>query len=127
MRNPGRNVMNAVKVNREQLLDIVRANKEKHIAEFIESVEDFKVAVVKIAKENVTLAKTGDLASIAKIKTNPTKPNSYEASYTRAIRMLELSVEDVIEVEEDVFNQLVLDEWQWKNSFTASATLYKTF
>ena len=40
--------------------------------------------------------------------------------------MLELSVEDIIEVEEDVFNQLVLDEWQWKRSFTASAMSYKT-
>jgi hypothetical protein len=40
--------------------------------------------------------------------------------------MLELSVEKEIEVEEDVFNQLVLDEWHWKNQFIASASLYKT-
>jgi hypothetical protein len=40
--------------------------------------------------------------------------------------MLELSVEDTIELEEDVFNQLVLDEWTWKNAFVASNSLYKT-
>jgi hypothetical protein len=39
---------------------------------------------------------------------------------------LELSVEDTIEVEEDVFNQLVLDEWAWKNAFVASGALYKS-
>ena len=30
------------------------------------------------------------------------------------------------ELEEDIFNQLVLDEWSWKNSFTATSALYKT-
>ena len=53
-------------------------------------------------------------------------PQSYEAEYTRAMRMLELSVDDTIEVEQDVFNQLVLDEWHWKMSFTASNTMYKS-
>ena len=47
-------------------------------------------------------------------------------NYTRAIRMLELSVEDVIEIEEHIFNQLVLDEWGWKQQFTAMSALYKS-
>lgn len=119
--------MDAVKVNRQELLKIVRENKEKHIKEFDESVEDYKKAVIKIAESNLKLAQTGDLDKIAKFQMQPGKPTSYESSYTRAIRMLELSVEDEIKVEEDVFNQLVLDEWNWKNNFTASASLYKTF
>jgi hypothetical protein len=118
--------MNAVKINRIELLGIVRENKEKHVKEYIESVEDYKKAALKIAEANLALVQTGDLDKIAKIHTQPQKPVSYETSYTRAIRMLELSVEDVIEVEEDVFNQLVLDEWAWKNMFTASASLYKS-
>ena len=40
--------------------------------------------------------------------------------------MLELSVEDTIELEDDIFNQLVLDEWTWKHQFVASASLYKS-
>lgn len=119
--------MNAVKINRLELLGIVRENKEKHAREFTESVEDYKKAALKIAEANLAVVQTGDLDKIAKIQMQPNKPVSYETSYTRAIRMLELSVEDVIEVEEDVFNQLVLDEWSWKNNFTASASLYKTF
>ncbi len=117
--------MNAVKINRLELLTIVRENKEKHIAQYIESVADYKLVVLKNAKENLRLAKTEDLKEFAKIKNNPSVPVSYETSYSRAIRMLELSVEDVIEVEEDVFNQLVLDEWQWKHAFMAASTAYK--
>lgn len=127
MQNPRRNVMKSVKVERAELLGIVRANKEKHITDFNEAVEDYKAAVLKLATANLKLAKTADLNNISQIKGLPTRPSSYADSYTRAIRMLELSVEDVIELGEDVFNQLVLDEWHWKNSFTASAALYKTF
>ena len=118
--------MHSVKVNRNELLDIVKRNKEKHVAEFNEAVEDYKKAAVKVMTENLSLATTGELESIAKIKPLASRPNSYETSYERAIRMLELSVEDVIEVEEDVFNQLVLDEWEWKASFTTTNTFYKT-
>ena len=118
--------MHSVKVNRLELLDIVRKNKEKHIAEYNESVDDYKTAALKIAQANLKLAKTASMADIAKIKSLPQKPTSYEDSYSRAIRMLELSVEEVIDVEEHVFNQLVLDEWTWKQQFVTSAALYKT-
>lgn len=64
---------------------------------------------------------------IDKLKDVPDQPQTYENSYVRAIRMLELSAEDIIEVDELTFNQLVLDEWQWKHSFSASNTAYKSY
>lgn len=126
MRNPLRNVMRSVKVEKLELLGIVRDNKKKHVKEFDEAVKDYKKAALKIAKEHVELAKTGDLDSIVKIKAMPQRPSSYEKDYDRAIRMLELSVESVIELEEDIFNQLVLDEWSWKQSFVTAGALYKS-
>lgn len=118
--------MNSVKVDRKKLLKIVTDNKEKHITDFKESVEDYKAAAIKLAEANLELAKSGNLEKIATMRAVPQKPVSYEQNYTRAIRMLELSVEKEIDVEEDVFNQLVLDEWAWKNAFVASASLYKS-
>lgn len=119
--------MHSVKVNRVELLDIVRKNKEKHITEFKEAVNDFKAAVIKVSEENLVLAKTGKLEEIGKIKRIPEKPTSYETSYTRSIRMLELSIEETIELDEHTFNQLVLDEWQWKQQFTTSNSSYKSY
>jgi hypothetical protein len=118
--------MNAVKINRLELLTIVRENKDTHIADFNESVEDYKKAAIKLAESNLEKANSGDLEKISLMKAIPSKPVSYEKEYSRAIRMLELSVEDVIEVEQDVFNQLVLDEWHWKHQFAASSALYKS-
>jgi len=126
MREQGRNAMRTVKINKAELLDIVVANKRKHVTEFAEAVKDYKKAAIKVAKEHVELAKSGDLEQIARIRAMPNKPASYEKEYDRAVRMLELSVEDVIELEADVFNQLVLDEWAWKNMFITSNSLYKT-
>lgn len=119
--------MHNVKVNRDELLGIVRQNKEKHINEFYDAVEDYKKAVVKIAEENLELARSNNLEDIAKIKGIPHKPISYELSYTRAIRMLELSVDNEIELDENTFNQLVLDEWQWKQSFSTMNSTYKSY
>lgn len=118
--------MNSIKMNRKELLDIVKENQKKHISEYEESVNDYKAGVIKLAKANLKLANSGNLEEIRRIKAVPSAPVSYENNYTRAIRMLELSVEDVIEVEEDVFNQLVLDEWVWKNSFSLAASTYKS-
>lgn len=117
--------MRSVKVNKAELMKILQDNKKKHVKEYEESVKDYKKAALKVAKEHVELAKSGDLDKIAKIKAMPSRPNSYEDSYNRAIRMMELSVDDVIELEEQIFNQLVLDEWSWKNAFVATSAMYK--
>lgn len=118
--------MRSVKVNRDELMKILHENKTKHVELYKEAVEDYKTASIKLANEHVELAKTGDLDKIALIRGMPSRPISYEDSYNRAIRMMELSVDTVIELEDDVFNQLVLDEWHWKNAFVASSVLYKS-
>lgn len=115
--------MRDVKLNKTELLGIVRANKEKHIKEYKEALQDFKLAVIKVCNENMELAEAGKV----ELKAMPPKPYSYEDSYTRAIRMLELSIDDVIEIDEHTFNQLVLDEWQWKQAFSTSNSTYKSY
>jgi len=127
MQDSRRNVMRSAKINRLELLKIVQANKQQHITDFNEAVEDYKKAAVKLAEANLALAHTGDVESIVKMRAAPSRPVSYEKEYSRGIRMLELSVEEVIDVTEDVFNQLVLDEWAWKNAFTTTSASYKSY
>jgi hypothetical protein len=56
-------------------------------------VINFTKGVLKIAQENLRLAQTGNVDEIAKIQTMPQVPISFADSYTRVIRMLELSVD----------------------------------
>lgn len=119
--------MKTVKMNKTKLLGIIFSNKEKHVKAYNEAVEDYKKLVVKISQENLKQAESGDLDNIAKIKSIPPRPVSYESSYNRALLMLELSVEDTIDLDVHDFDQLVQDEWQWKQSFIASTSTYKSF
>ena len=125
MRQQGRNVMRSVKLNKTELLGIVRENKSKHILAYKEAVDDYIKAARTIVNYNVDKINEGTVESISKCKSVPTAPVSYEDEYSRAIRMLELSVENEIDLDADVFNQLVLDEWHWKNSFAIMAQNYK--
>ena len=128
--------MRSVKMNTKELLEIVRANKTKHEADFKEAVTDYLTVVRKVTKENAKIARANagkaeaaaDLTSLVFVsaKSIPAAPRSYSDEYGRAIRMLELEVEPVVEIEDDTFNQLVLDEWNWKAQFVASASMYKT-
>ena len=118
--------MKTVKLDRFTLLGIVKHNMATHVSMYEESITDYIALVGKITAENAKLAKTGVLESIAKIKAVPNAPVSYKDSYVRAIRMLELSVDDTIELDESTFSQLVLDEWVWKNPFLTSVGMYKT-
>ena len=116
--------MKNVTINKLELLKIVNNNMVKHIAEYKEAVEDYLQAVFKICKENFDIADTFDITST--YKTIPGKPISYADSYNKAIRMLELSVDDVIILSETEFDQLVMDEWNWKQSFVATSSFYKS-
>ncbi len=118
--------MKTIKMGRLDLLAIVRQNMAKHVAEYDVAVVDYKDLVLKVATANLKAAKTADLDEFSKIKVLPPAPVSYEDSYKRAIRMLELSVDEIIEVEDGIFSQLVLDEWAWKRGFVASTLSYKT-
>jgi hypothetical protein len=119
--------MKPITMKREALLKIVKDNKEKHIKDFQESINDYKEAVLKITQENFKIAKTADLEKFKTMKYVPTAPTSHEDSYTKAISMLEHSIDDTLEIDEQLFNQLVLDEWNWKPGFVTASALYKSF
>ena len=127
--------MKSVRIERVKLLEKVRENREKHVTEYNEAVQDYIDLVqevlasnLKTVKKNIKIAK--DMNSVKadfdSQRPLPRSPMTYENEYNRAISMLEMSNDDVIEIESEVFNQLVLDEWDWKNNFVVSNMAYKT-
>jgi hypothetical protein len=53
-------------------------------------------------------------------------PENHAHEYERAIRSVELSVFDKIELSEQEFNQYVMNDWSWRNSFLTSSSGYIT-
>jgi hypothetical protein len=54
------------------------------------------------------------------------EPVDQTREYNKVIRMLEMSTEDVIELQEHEFSQYVLDDWGWKGQFLASNSAYSS-
>lgn len=126
MELPGRNVMDSVRVNKSLLLETVEENRQKHIAEYNEAMIGWREQATQVNKENADFLAFGrDPTNIAKkLKLLPTAPISHEIDYDRAIVMLQFSVDDVIELEQRIFNQLVLDEWDWQRTFKTTTSTY---
>ena len=118
--------MRTVNVHTQEILQIVRANADRHASDYAAAVVDYQAAAIKTARQNLRIARTGDIAKIARMSMMPSPPTSHASSYERAIRMLELSADATVEMDEQTFKQLVLDEWDWKGQFVASNSVYKS-
>lgn len=115
--------MQSVKVDRKELLLIVRENKEKHI-------EAHKLAREGWHSEclNILQSTQSKMSKDPSFVPNPmllsAVPTSHEEDYDRAIVMLDMSVDDSIELPSAVFDQFVMDRWQWKHTFDAASSKY---
>ena len=130
--------MKSVTVDKAELLEVLKKNRERHEQNYREAVRDYRTLAKFELAEMVEKIKKQTDSSIAKIeeainaqeparRTNyrivdryvlTTKaPVSHLKSYGLAIRMAEMSVSNNIELTEQRFNELVLDEWDWKADF----------
>ena len=109
--------MEKIKVNKQELLGIVKQNREKHKKEYLESIKAYRVKVADLFTKELEKVLSGEKFNVY---FDLTKPESHEKDYDLAIRMLEMSVDENVEIERDEFNQLVNDEWSWKRNFKAS-------
>lgn len=111
----------SVTVPRLEIITHLKANLEKHKADYELAVEKFYETAEKQLR-----------ASIKQLKDRPNKdvrvtmsfPVTYETSYQTAIEMLEMSVDDNITLSRDMFVKFIKDEWEWKNSFVSGTLSY---
>lgn len=118
--------MEKVKVNRLALLETVKRNREKHVTDYEESLAGWKVEQEKaLANALKTFRKTHEPLYVPGERSVLLRqPKSHEDDYDRAIRMLELCVEEDLELPMNDFDQWVMDNWQWQNDFSNIKALY---
>lgn len=115
--------MRSVKVNRNELLEKLKKNREKHRDIFLQAQEGYRKAVIAELDRMLEDAKAGK-----KIKRyiELEEPIDQTDDYDRAIAMLEMCVDDVVEINNTEFACYVMDQWSWKEQFTATNTVYLT-
>lgn len=113
--------MKTVRINREKLIEAVESNLLKHQQEFDEALDGYHEQQQKALQQALRVfRKTQKMPQQVVLPV----PVSYEAEYLRALDMLRYSVDSVIELDANEFEQLVRDNWSWKRAFTAASAMY---
>ncbi len=114
-------LMRKIVVNKQELLQTLKANRDKHATEYAEAYEVYVEKAIAKMKENLKVAKDQK-----KIITNLdlVVPQNFTDSYDQIISMLEMDISETVELDTNEFNQYVRDNWQWRNVFEASGSLY---
>lgn len=132
-----------IQVDRNELGHILKKNKEKHVSDYKESYSKFLEHCESVLKRhqkdfeelidhnplNDNEVHDSDWLynlrnGLAEFKL-PREPVSYEKEYDKAIRMVELSTESNLTLDDQQFEQLVLDQWSWTERFTETSAFYK--
>lgn len=109
--------MESVNIKRTELLETLKSNRESHRAIFLEAQESYRVMAIAELDEFIAEAKAG-----RRIRRTLTliEPIDQTKEYDRAIRMLEMAVDEVVQISDSDFQCYVMDEWRWKQQFEAS-------
>lgn len=115
-----------VRIAKDSLLESLRINQKAHVEAYETAVDNFFLAwkdllLSKLQEIQLQSVELEDVQSWL----NLDKPRSHEDDYTRAIRMVELSLDDEFLLSESEFNSYVLDDWAWKKDFVAMSKTYE--
>ena len=103
-----------------ELIDILKKNWKQHALDYTEAMVEFNTEYYKRLKDMMELADKNEFNQHVDVP----QPVSYEKDYKRAVDMLELSCDEIIELDEATYDKLVNDNWSWKSHFDANTTMY---
>lgn len=113
--------MDQIKVEKKELLKIMKKNRKAHHDIVVEAQEGFRAKVVERLDEMLKLASKGKKIDI---NVGLTMPQDFTAEYDTIIGMLELDTSDVVKLDQQQYKQWVEDDWGWTRSFTTSNAFY---
>ena len=113
----------SVNVTRLELLTALRANLAQHLTEYEQAILDYKTKVVEELSAALARANADDFA---KVNVSVQKPSCHKRDFEEVIEMLEMSVDEVIELDKEAFRAYIKGEWPWKESFTQLMASYKS-
>jgi len=115
--------MKQVRVKKDDLLAILKKNKAEHGDIFKKAQDKFREVAMKEMDRQLKAARDGEpfvLERVARL----IQPKNYTGEYDRAIKMLEMSVDDTIEITSQEFQNFVQDIWNWSRDWALSNSGY---
>ena len=113
--------MRKVNIDCGELTKVVKANRDKHNAEYLEAKANYRGKVLEALDERrQDIANGADISLYFQLP----EPQDHTADYDRVLRMLEMSNDRSIELDGLEFDQYVMDNWSWSQNAKMINTTY---
>ena len=113
--------MRQVTVQKGALVKVVQENRGEHRKIFEEAVEGYKKRAVELLEEHIARIKKGKIERVA---VSLPVPEDHTADYDRVLKMLDMSVDENVTLDETAFAEYVMDDWGWQRQFLTSSSAY---
>lgn len=112
--------MNVV-VNKTELLNVLRENRDAHRAIFLEALEAYKEKSIELLEKQIQNLEKGKFPIRY---SNLLIPEDHTEDYNRIISMLQMDIRKEFKLEENDYASYVLDDWQWKAAWLSNTLSY---
>lgn len=113
--------MHSVKVKRAEILERIKANRTSHRDLFLKAQEGYRLDMIEELDRMLKDARDG---KVIRRHISMPEPQDHTADYDRVIDMLQMSTDEIIEIEAHEFDQYVRDNWVWKIQSDTTNTMY---
>ena len=118
MRNPNQ----TFEFNVEEILGKVKTNREQHVKNYNEAISKYNQKLREKLSEMVSALDNG--ADIELHELHIPKPVTYAGHYDKYITILEMTTDTAISLDENTFERIVMDQWEWQHDFLSNTMGY---
>jgi hypothetical protein len=117
-------LMNGVKIKKSELLDALRKNLQQHKTDVLDALRLRRLEVDAQLSDVMDKIKRDENYQPQRSFSFPI-PEDNSREYEKVIRMVEMTQDDVIELDEDQFDKLVMDNWSFKHELMQTSSFYR--
>lgn len=110
-----------MKFRPKDLIEKIKANREAHRTNFEKALTGYKAECMRVLEQNLERVRKNQQFNL---RIAEALPEDHTKDYDRVIAMLDLTTESEIELDQTTFDQYVMDNWDWKQSWSASNSKY---
>lgn len=113
--------MDTVTVNKADLIEKVKTNRDAHRETFLKAQDKYREMMIEELDKRLQEVRDGK--RINRGFSLP-EPVDYTSSYDTALEMLNWEIADSVELDKRGFQELVLNKWGWHDNFVANTSSY---
>jgi hypothetical protein len=113
--------IDTVRVNKDDLLERIKTNRDQHRTIFEEALEGWKKKVTEVLEERYQSALQGKDFNIL---IHLPRPEDHTDQYDTVIELLGMSLDEELELTQHDFACYALDKWQWQQQFLTTSAHY---